>query len=78
MADAPTNNRGDNLTVDPILQPIYGGRWAAHGIGWAVHADTRTAAIEAYWARVALYREVDARGISEPMRRQQTKANEAE
>lgn len=66
-----TTTKRDELNIEPILQPIYGGRWAAHGLGWAVHADTQEAAIRAYWERVALYRAVEARGINDMPRRKQ-------
>ena len=60
----------DELDVEPVLRLIYGGRWAAYGLGWAVHADTREDAVRAYWERVALYREVDARGKQPPAARE--------
>ncbi len=76
MTDHEPMKRHDELDVEPVLQQVYAGRWAAHGIGWAIHADTREEAIRAYWARVALYREVDARGISDmPPRKQTRKGN---
>lgn len=50
--------------IEPMLLPIKNG-WSAHGIGWAVHSSTKDEAVEKYWKRVALYREVDRRGSTE-------------
>lgn len=53
--------RNEDYLIEPRLYQIYGGRWAAAGIGWAVHADTREQAIEKYWQAVEKHKEVDAR-----------------
>ena len=42
----------------PILKPIYGDRWAAHGPGWAVHGDTQEEAIENYHKAEARHQEI--------------------
>lgn len=47
-------------TREPRLVPIIIG-WAAHGIGWAVHAPSKDEAVQKYWERIALYQIVDER-----------------
>jgi hypothetical protein len=42
----------------PILQPIYGGRWQAHGDGWAVDGDSKEEAVANYWKAVARHKEI--------------------
>lgn len=49
--------RPDPTTL-PILQPIYGGRWAAHGDGWAVHGATKEEALENYRKAEQRHREL--------------------
>ena len=56
--DGGETTKRDDLDVEPVLQQIYGGRWAAHGIGWAIHADTREEAIEKYWQAVERHRRI--------------------
>ncbi len=51
---------GAVLNREPLLVPVKNG-WAAHGLGWAVHAPTEEEAIQKYREREALYAEVDAR-----------------
>ena len=53
----------------PILEPVKNG-WAAVGPGWAVHAETRELAIEAYLHAEERHREIDSRPLpveSEPI-----------
>jgi len=54
-------NDGQVPHREPILLPVKVG-WAAHGLGWAVHAPTREAVIQKYRERERLYAEVEARG----------------
>ena len=42
----------------PILVPIYGGRWQAHGDGWAVDGATPEEARENYWRAVERHQEI--------------------
>jgi uncharacterized protein (DUF885 family) len=39
--------------------------WAAHGEGWAIHAETREKAILDYQERVKFYKELEKRPISQ-------------
>jgi hypothetical protein len=45
----------------PLLEPIYGGKWAARGDGWAVHGATREEAIENYHKAEFKHQEIAAR-----------------
>lgn len=44
----------------PDLKPVKGG-WAAFGIGWAVHGQTKEEAVRLYHEAIDRHDEIDAR-----------------
>lgn len=53
-----TFKQDDTPKEYPILVPIYGGRWQAHGDGWAVDGDTPEEAKENYYKAEQRHKEI--------------------